>query len=343
MAHELQHLINYSNTAAIDGKEPDVWINEGLSTAAEFIYGRNSSRPTEVYPSGTNIVGDPNGRLIAYSDPQDQGYNKNIRCGNNFYIWDNGLWEEEEDYGRLGNYATVYLFFQWLRAHAGNGTGIYKEIINSSHRDYRAVTTCVKNRFGSKIALPGDGSTEADWDIVLQSWFLANLLKQEGGGLYGYNGCLDYSLLLTPFIRVNDYPVVGNNKLFLAPGEGIYSQLHASGDTIHGFGSGGGNIRYVGIKNDNTLASVDEYATDVTAQYLLTYNKNTAQDPDDTEEGDINRLAFAGIMANRLLNEGGGGALWGYLPDNYPVDREAMARIRERAGKPRGSLNKHAR
>ncbi|MDR1046525.1 MAG: hypothetical protein LBL64_02015 [Treponema sp.] len=344
MAHELQHLINYSNTAAKDGREPDVWINEGLSTAAEFIYGRNLSRPNDIYLSGSSIIGDPNGRLIVYSDPQDKGYNKNIRCGNNFYIW-SGFWEENEAYGDLGNYATVYLFFQWLRAHASNGTVIYKEIINSPYRDYRAVTTSVKTRFGDKISLPGSGDTEADWDIVLRSWFLANLLKQGGRGIYGYNGCLDYSLLLTPFIRPGDYPGlivgVGDGEWYFSPGEGIYSQLHASGDVTHTFANGGTHIQYVGIQSDHTLKVVDN-DFDVEAQYLLTYNKNTLQDPEAEETGDINRLASAGFLANRLFNEGGGSASWGYLPGNYPVDRDTMARLRE-GKKPEGRLNKRGR
>ncbi|MDR2607952.1 MAG: hypothetical protein LBC57_06125 [Treponema sp.] len=338
MAHELQHLINYSSTAAIDGREPDVWINEGLSTAAEFIYGRDSSN--KIYLSGSSIKGDPNGRLIVYSDPQNIGYNKNIRCGNNFYIWA-GFWEGNDKYGDLGNYATVYLFFQWLRAHASNGTGIYKEIIKSGYRDYRAVTTSVNNRFGDKIPLPGSGGTEADWNIVLRSWFLANLLKQPSG-IYGYNDYLDYNLLMTPFIRPGDYLDWGSTSWDFAPGEGIYSQLHDTTDTTYNFGTTDSNIRYVGIKHDLSLPPIGENDSSVTAQYLLTYNKNTAQNPGAEETGSIKRLASAGIMANRLFNEGGGGASWGYLPDNYPVDRDAMARIRE-GKKPAGRLNKHAR
>ncbi|MDR1176781.1 MAG: hypothetical protein LBK83_15060 [Treponema sp.] len=341
MAHELQHLINYSNTAARDGREPDVWINEGLSTAAEFIYGRDSRRPNDIYLSGSNnIIGDPNGRLIVYSDPQDRGYNKSIRCGNNFYIW-SGFWEDSDDYGDLGNYATVYLFFQWLRAHAVNGIGIYKEIINSSYRDYRAVTTSVKSRFGDRISLSGSGATEDDWNIVLQSWFLANLLKQGGGGIHGYNGCLDYSLLLTPFIRPNDYPELGSTEWEFAPGEGIYSQLDASVDITHTFATSDDHIQYVGIKSDKkTLATNSDF--NVIAQYLLTYNKNTAKVPDAYEFGDVYRLASAGFLANRLFNEGGGSASWGYLPGNYPVDRDAMARLRE-GKKPEGRLNKRGR
>jgi hypothetical protein len=342
MAHELQHLINYSNTAAKDGREPDVWINEGLSTAAEFIYGRNSSRPNDIYLSGTSIIGDPNGRLIVYSDPQDKGYNKSIRCGNNFYIWSNGFWEAYEEYGDLGNYATVYLFFQWLRAHAANGTGIYREIINSGYRDYKAVTTSVKTRFGDKISLSGSGATEADWNIVLQSWFLANLLKQPG--IYGYNGYLDHDLIRTPFIRFGDYPEFVDFDYDIwsfAPGEGIYSQLDASTDYNYAPLKTGSNIQYVGIKNDGNPVTIDEDNSTVKAKYLLTYNKNTVQGGAE-EVGDINRLASAGFLANRLFNEGGGGASWGYLPGNYPVDRDAMARLRE-GKKPAGRLNKRGR
>ncbi|MDR2304281.1 MAG: hypothetical protein LBE10_06810 [Treponema sp.] len=333
MAHELQHLINYSATTARDGREPDVWINEGLSTAAEFIYGRNSSRPNEIYLSGTSITGDPNGRLIVYSDPNSKNYNYSIRNGNNFYVW-NGWWEREgdPDYGDLGDYATVYLFFQWLRAHASNGTGIYKEIVNSSYRDYRAVTSIVSQRF-TTYPPPGlltGGIRPEDWDSVLRSWLLANFIKQDAG-LYGYNGAVEHSLIYRIFHDPMESP------WSFAPGEAIYSQLD-SDELVTIYSD---HVKYVPIAGDFTPGDVVQSdTTTVTGKYLLTYNWNTTIASDD-EFGDVFNLS-AGLLANRLLNEGGGGASWGYLPGNYPVDRDTMARLRE-GKKPAGRLSKHAR
>jgi hypothetical protein len=121
-----------------------------------------------------------------------------------------------------------------------------------------------------------------------------------------------------------------------SPGEGVYSQLNISESvTVRGY------IKYVPISTGFTPGSVIESDTSVTGEYLLTYNGNFDNKSDD-DEGDVFN-ASAGLMANRLFSEGGGNASWGYLPGNYPVDRDTMARIRENAGKPRARLNKNAR
>ncbi|MBN2625595.1 MAG: hypothetical protein JXA95_02925, partial [Spirochaetales bacterium] len=122
IAHELQHLINFSSTFFKDGTVQDTWINEGLSSGAEYLYSEKVDQSRVDYYNA-----DP-GRTILY--------------GNNFFVW-KGFWETDPrfaGYGTLADYATVNLFFQWLRIHASNGTGIYRDILDSPCRDVRAVT-----------------------------------------------------------------------------------------------------------------------------------------------------------------------------------------------------------
>jgi hypothetical protein len=64
IAHELTHLINY---AAHGGTPQELWINEGLATASEYLYGGQQAQRISYFnfdPVGT----------IAY--------------GNNFFVWD---------------------------------------------------------------------------------------------------------------------------------------------------------------------------------------------------------------------------------------------------------------
>jgi hypothetical protein len=91
---------NYSSTERLTGERVDTWINEGLSTAAEYVY-----------------AGDPAGRVRYYND-DPLG---TIQIGNNFFYW-GGIWDSDI----LADYTTAYLFFQWLRMHSSNGIGIYK-------------------------------------------------------------------------------------------------------------------------------------------------------------------------------------------------------------------------
>ncbi|GHT89903.1 hypothetical protein FACS1894137_19240 [Spirochaetia bacterium] len=73
IAHELQHLISFSQTiktGAVRTSEQDIWINEGLSLAAEYIYG-GAQQPRIDYFN---------------NDPFDT-----IKKGNNFFVWDGSL------------------------------------------------------------------------------------------------------------------------------------------------------------------------------------------------------------------------------------------------------------
>ncbi|MDR0643108.1 MAG: hypothetical protein LBG07_11700 [Treponema sp.] len=234
IAHELQHLINY---AVHDGESQELWLNEGLSSAAEYLYGGPQQDRIKYFKQ------DPLGTIVR---------------GNNFFVWD-GYWEKDEG-DSLANYATAYLFFQWLRIHAG-GPGIYSAIGNSSMRDYQAVTQAAKSW------IPDITETDDSeiWNRLLSSWMIANLANAPEG-LYGYKG--EISTTVRSFTYENIHPV----QFF--PGEGIYSLFNnnktLSESDIMGSGP---HIRYVGIGGAAENPKIIEIAP-YTGKVLLTYNAN---------------------------------------------------------------------
>jgi hypothetical protein len=166
MAHELQHLINFSQTTAKNGgHNMDTWVNEGLSTSAEYIYGKNTAPYVKYY--------------------SDEEYTS-IRYGNNFFVW-NGMWENggfkedgEEIYDTFGNYSTVYLFFQWLRIQAGTRS-IYNDIIAYGAQgitDYRSVTKAARTRIPNLLL---SSKERGDWETLLRTWMAANMIQADTG------------------------------------------------------------------------------------------------------------------------------------------------------------------
>ncbi|MDR1398709.1 MAG: hypothetical protein LBJ41_02135 [Treponema sp.] len=234
LAHEFQHLINFSQTTLKDGRMEDIWIDEGLATAAEYVY---------------------NGHQKARIDFFNQDPYRSIRYGNNFFVWD-GDWESGTggSYDPVANYATDYLFFQWLRIHANNGVGIYKDIIGSRYRDYRAVTEVAQNRIDASLG---------DWETLLRTWLLANAYNKTGG-LLGYKGEIETTFK----------PIVGATRS-LAPGEGVFSRIGLSGtDDSFESSSASGNIRYAGL-NPSSEDESDIAGPVYNGQYLLTFNVNS--------------------------------------------------------------------
>jgi hypothetical protein len=154
IAHEFQHLINYSirmeqqdslNTG-IPASSQDVWLDEGLSAAAEFIYSKG-----------------PIASKIQYFNADRNG---TFARGNTFFKWD----------GDYDEYASVYLFFHWLGIQAGDDHGIYRDIAHASDRDYRAVTGAAAKWLGPQFA---------SWEALLGTWLLANHINAPDGFL-GY-------------------------------------------------------------------------------------------------------------------------------------------------------------
>ncbi|MDR2104084.1 MAG: hypothetical protein LBP42_08295, partial [Treponema sp.] len=245
MAHELQHLINYSNRVLQGKGALDLWINEGLSTAAEYIYG-----------------GDPSYRVASYN----ADFGKTIRFGNNFFVW-YGRWELKDPYDGLANYSTAYLFFQWLRIHAANGIGIYKEILNAPHGDVQAVTENARQRIPE---LKLTGSKDKDWETLLRTWLLANFY-QSPNGLYGYQDKIkEMTRGQTDRLQRYGFTETVKKQWEFYPGEGIFSALGQPSYTPPG--TSDAHIRYAGF--DISDAGTIDTAPPYEGTYLLTFNAN---------------------------------------------------------------------
>jgi len=182
LAHEFQHLANFNRTYIEGGgRQFDTWINEGLSSAAEYLYlGRQVQDKIDYFNA------DPKGDIL-----------------NGVYFL---TWPSHRAVSAYTSYATVYLFFQWLRIHASNGAGIYKDIVRSSHMDYSAVAEEAGRR-----------GLDGSWPTLLSSWFIANALNRPSG-LYGYR---DEIAVGPPRNRMSG----SSSSVELFPGEGIYIPL----------------------------------------------------------------------------------------------------------------------
>jgi hypothetical protein len=288
MAHELQHLIEWSETVAQNKPEKDLWINEGLSTAAEYIYGIGGGSPAHQ----TN-------RIDYFNKTDNYATDNTIRNGNTFFVWDN-----RNDV--LADYSTAYLFFQWLRIQADNGTGIYKDIIASSYSDYRAVTRTAKNRIAG-LGLSGtDAADTADWEKLLRTWFAANYVNAPSGGAnerYGYKG---------EIASLTQHTTSGSGTAALYPGEGVFSTISTSTPL-----SASSNIKY---------ADINGGATNVTGTYsggtLLTFNADSDKGGSD-ETGTIAANVAGGLQASMQMSLNGNVAPASAtppLPTMYPID-----------------------
>ncbi|MDR0877622.1 MAG: hypothetical protein LBN21_06185 [Treponema sp.] len=244
IAHELQHLINYATSVYIDRQQPvDTWIDEGLSSAAEYLYLEN-------HPFGRYgwFINDLEGTIAR---------------GNNFFVWGN---HKDIPNAILDDYGSVYLFFQWLRLQNGGDPGIYKQVITSPYPDERAVTAAAAK------TLPANGPDYGKWETLLGTWLAANYIRNPSGP-YGY---LSDPTLSRPDVWANKVwsIQVPENTLDLAPGEAVYSAI--SGQSFTPPADSGDNILYAGItqaknKNAGGITAEPPYSGDM----LLTFNGNT--------------------------------------------------------------------
>jgi hypothetical protein len=230
IAHELQHLLHFMMDIGVRSsdmyKAQDIWINEGLSTVAEYVYlGSHNATDRVKY---FNKVG--------------------LSEGNTFLVWD----------GVLDDYATVYLFFQWLRIQGGSSQ-LYRDILASPHVGSTAVTTAAAQ-------YPALAPVAGTWATLLRSWFAANYINAPANAensIFGYKGELQTAVV----------PVSSPNYTSqLRPGEGVYSNLSQVPSL-----SQSGSIVY---------ASLDKAAQELTPQpgavvtgqindrLLLTFNAN---------------------------------------------------------------------
>ena len=220
LAHEMQHLMNFVHDVAIRDALSDTWLNEGLSSAAEWVY-----------------TGIPDTERLAWYNTQST----TISNGNNFFVWD--------PRGDLDDYATVNLFFQWLRLQSGGGTEIYRAISRSRYPDFNAVVSSM---------LDYD-----DWKTLLKTWLAANYINAPTGP-YGYMNDRTLSSVRARTVRS------GTRSVNLYPGEGVYSVTAGSGNTPNA--GSNTNIRYAGLsRGSGDVSDTAVFASGA----LLTYNINT--------------------------------------------------------------------
>jgi hypothetical protein len=296
-AHELQHLMNFATSTRKRLVPMDTWINEGLSAAAEYIY-----RAPDHYEDRINFFAqDLAGTIVK---------------GNNFFVWGNHSTPPTDNpLSILDDYATVYLFFQWLRLQSSNGTGIYRDIVTSPYSDHRAVTAAA----AAKI----DGSY-SDWGALLRDWMAANYLM-DTGSRYGYKN--------DPTIQGK---LAGAKKKYLTgniaslyPGEGVYSYSDGTSSTP----SSGDNIRYTGLESSGLISG-----TISAGGALLTYNASTAlrkyisNPPELAETGTLTGVK---PPPSASINYTPGAAMSRSvqsLPSSYAIDARDMLRRNGQAG-----------
>jgi hypothetical protein len=240
LVHEMMHLMEWLTGRVIrGGNQFHTWVSEGLAESAEWVYSRVVS----------------NSRLNWYNnDP-----NGWIRRGDNFFVWEHGLNE----------YATVNLFFQWLRLQA-HDEGIYRTILTSTHRDFNAVLNAIEGYtdWGSYL----NGS----WGKLLRTWLAANYIMAPTGR-YGY---MNDPVLRT--IRPRTVPASEGTSIQLLAGEGVYS-ITSSGFSMPSIGT---HIRYAGLG----ATTVDDNNA-IFPGALLTYNINTNTFDQTGEVGTITGIA----------------------------------------------------
>jgi hypothetical protein len=264
MAHEFQHLVNFNQKVFVQGFSAgfDTWINEGMSSAAEKIY------------SGTQIQWK-----IDYYNDDPYG---EIAQGQNFVAWGNSSYTSE-----IGNYATVYLFFQWLSIQGG-GDSVYKAIMdNVSYSDYRAVFNEVDTATGC-----------SNFGDLLRSWFIANLINHPTN-LYGYKGHIT-TITVNYLNDLTGYPPSGITGYTLLPGEGVY--LHSSGTYTT---SSSSPVFNAGISLPS--GAIDTDGTEYTGNVLLAYNiKGRSNDENGTTGALPNVLPEKSLKIIKSVTNGNG-------------------------------------
>lgn len=237
MAHEFQHLVNYSEKVIRQGSQMDTWINEGLSAAAEYLYlGKHVQWKIDYF------------NQVQYQLSLSQTYNplKDANLWGQYFIsW--GRWGDP-----LVNYSTVYLFFQWLRIQAGNTSmgapEVYKSILQERFSDYRAVVNAFNASTGANWT----------WKEIFRSWLLANLLNQ-ATGRYGYKNQLTDEqgrvVYLYPRFIVN----LPTDPTKIYP-RGSYPPFSVSGDTAGKAFLLPGDAVYVKLSSDRSLSDTDPIA-----------------------------------------------------------------------------------
>ncbi|MDR2601339.1 MAG: hypothetical protein LBC53_02650 [Spirochaetaceae bacterium] len=280
-AHELQHLISYSMRMSKGFPQFETWIDEGLSTGAEYLYKQQQQYNRIQYFSG---------------------YESSVWEGNNFYIWGN-----RND--ALAEYSSTYMFFQWLGIQSSNSYDIYKDVIQSEHGNFMAVTEAAQHRI--KGITSYEDSSQEVWKKLLGYWYSANAVCESNEYL-GYKNNINISQIYSPTTQ----------KVSLAPGEGVFSApsfltMETTG-LSHAVISRVNQEAYFDINEDEYKALESEglvYA-------ILTYNANA-----DSGSGEIDFEIPDYLPRSNIPNFVGNNqaaAMQNIKPQTYPVDVKTL-------------------
>lgn len=211
LAHEYQHMVNFNRNVFVEGTytQMDVWLDEALSMAAEQIY---------------------TGRVL--SDRIDY-YNYSSAITNGLSLLD---WDNSSDV--LANYSLSYLFGQYLKVQTNQGNNIFKEVINHSNNDYRAVQSVVTKYVNPTMTFGQFMTT-----------FRGALLLKQSSGLYGFKG--------DPAFDSIQQRIYTGNARNLAGGGAVVKKLSA-GETLTVPTDKGSNVTYTFLSpnGDNIAPAV---------------------------------------------------------------------------------------
>ncbi|MCL2231119.1 MAG: hypothetical protein FWC01_08480 [Treponema sp.] len=256
LAHELQHLMNFTTRVfnsmfkdvdgdwAIKGDDfnfSDTWLDEGLSAMAEWVY--------------SGVVSQ---RRIEYYNADETGY---IARGDNFFSWDNHFDRNiPATYNtNLNDYATVCIFFHWLRLHYD---GILQEISRSKNYDYQAISELYyPSVVGGALA-----TTEFDnltkWNLLLVQWYAANYFNLPST-IYGYKDAPILKDIKVSAVRDKHVNSGSATTWHLYPGEAVFSYSGAgmnrpvSNDYVWYYCFGNGSINDVSVPAGGSLFSLN--------------------------------------------------------------------------------------
>lgn len=176
IVHEFQHMVSYNeNRIKENGQALETWIDEGLSLAAEQIYTNKPRMDRINYYNTSNSI--QNGHSLLYWD-----YN----------------------YDTLSNYSLSYLFMEYLNAQSNVGEGIYKEIIQNSNNNYKAVEEVVKKYIDSNMNF-GEFMTN----------FRIALVLNESNGKYGFKNMEGFDKLQKRIYRGSQIDLRGGGSVVI--------------------------------------------------------------------------------------------------------------------------------
>jgi len=135
LVHEFQHMVNFNRNVFVEGEgNMDLWLNEGLSMAAEHIY-----------------EGVQTGRINFFNNSTA------IRDGKSLIRWEQ----------TLADYSLNYLFLQYIRTQMGIGDSIFREMLLDTLNDYKAVENVVKKYISPSKSF-GDFMTDFRLALLLK-------------------------------------------------------------------------------------------------------------------------------------------------------------------------------